>query len=501
MAELKTNPTIKELKPSSYTNLQAGLITESAVSLLLTPNDSVMESINFHFDKIGSATVRLGSTKVDSTLGSSNSIQGLFEYRDAAGVNNWLMAFNSGKAYYLKSGSFTSAGTPFSSTAKIRSTQFLNQVFSVDGVSAPQTWTGVDGATFGVGTNVTGAPTGAALVENFRSRVWMGNTSSFPSRIYFSSLPSAAATPVITWNTNATTGNWIDVAPQDGDQMTAIKRGSDAMLVFKTNHIYRVWSINQTEPDPQFNVGTYSAESVVEAKDGIYFHHSSGFFKYSGGALSEISRPIIDVVNNIPSSQYSSVAGWLEADGDHVCWSIGNVSYRGKSFNNVTVRYTISTQVWTTYSYPTPFVCSSKYNDGTTLFTVVGDNIGNVFKVNVGNNDNGTPIYCSLVHSINTFDGSLTSITKIKKMCFIHEGLAGFKIQWATTEDRINDWSKTPNGVSELGKFDTYIQNCGIRGRGIQFRISGAWSGAAANVSGSYSGYEILEADSELTKF
>jgi hypothetical protein len=484
----------------AYTNMQTGLITESAVSFLLLPDSSCQESLNFHFDKIGSATVRKGITLIGSNLGSVNN-QGMFEYRDGTGgTNNWLVAFNNGQPYRFTTSWTAISGGTFNATNKIRTTQFLGFLWAVDGANVVQIWNGTSGGTFVTTGNAASGPSACSLIENFRSRVWIASNATYPSRIFFSSIPSAAATPVVTWNTDPVTGNWIDIAPQDGEILTGLKRAPNALLAFKTNHIYEIYSINQTQPDPTINVGTYSAESIVEGKDGIYFHHSSGFYKYYQGSTQEISRPIIDIIQNIPSSQYGSITGWKEADGDHVCWSLGNVSYRQKTYSNLVVRYTISTQVWTHYVLPSPFVAGSSYNDGTTLFAAVMDNLGNVFKWATGKNDNGTAIHCSLVHNVNTFDGSLSTIAHINKIMFSHENLAGFNLNWATTDDIPNDWSKKIGDKPNMVEFDTFINNANVVGRGILFRVSGAWSGTAA-IPGSYNGYEIMEGWSEQTKF
>ena len=490
----KKNSNLSVIKPAQFTNMQQGLITESAVSYLLLPQTSVQESINFNFDQIGSATVRLGLTQVGLNLGNGVN-QGLFEFRDALGVNNWLIAANGGVIYKfsVSQGAWAAiSGGSFSGTNKIRFTQFLNYMWVVDGNSPLQIWDGVSGDGFITTGNALNGPVGCSLIENFRSRVWIANNATYPSRIFYSEVPSAAILPQVTWLTDPVTGDWIDIAPQDGDQLTGLCRAPDALLAFKTNALYRIWSVNQTEPDPTIFVGTYSNESIVKTKAGIFFHHSSGFYYYLNGTVTDVSQPIIDIINAIPASAYSSIVGWLEDDGNHVCWSVGTISYRGKTYTNLTVRFTISTQVWTHYSYPNPFVSSHSYNDGTNLNTAVLDNIGNVLNTNVGKNDNGKPIFCSLVSNINTFDNSLATTSHITKIMFAHTNLAGFKIQWQTTEDYTNDWSKSTASVGELSKYDTYIQNAKIVGRGLLFRISGVWNGTS-KIPGSYNGYEISE--------
>jgi hypothetical protein len=56
------------LEPDSHHSVESGLITESAVSDYRSPATSVSESINFHFDTIGAATIRNGTTLLGNAL-------------------------------------------------------------------------------------------------------------------------------------------------------------------------------------------------------------------------------------------------------------------------------------------------------------------------------------------------------------------------------------------------------------------------------------------------
>ena len=80
-------------------------------------------------------------------------------------------------------------------------------------------------------------------------------------------------------------------------------------MVFKRNHIYKVFSINETEPDPKIYVGTYSNESIVECMDTIYFHHPTGIYQLNDSGLTKISDAVKDYLNAMPSSAYTDVCG------------------------------------------------------------------------------------------------------------------------------------------------------------------------------------------------
>lgn len=479
------------LRPISRKSLKSGLITNGAVSQADYPNDALLESINFNFDTIGRATLRKGTTIVGNSL--SGNVLGLYNFRDSgSGTNNQLIMVNDTVLYYLVGSTWTSKRTGLTAGSKARFSTLLDYVFMVNGTEATAIWDGASGNSFLTTGNAASAPIGK-YIENFRARMWIAGNSTYPDRLYYSSLPSAVTTPVITWDTSVTTGQWIDISPSDGENITALKRTKSALLVFKNNHLYRVFSILQTDPDPQFNVGTYSQESVVETKNGVYFHHPTGFYRYDGN-VSEISRPIIDIVKNISLTNYTSIAGWLETDGDHICWAIGDVTVDGVAYTKMVVRYTISTQVWTHYSYPTQFLCSSSYNDGSNLYTVVGDTAGSIFKVDTGTTDNGTELFYSIVHPFDDIDGSDATFKTVNTMFFIHSGMTGANVNYQTPENILNDFSQK---VGQIKSADTGFSNLSVKGRNIKFKLSGTSKGEPIK----YEGFEILGGTSELITF
>jgi hypothetical protein len=478
-----------KIDTKEYKDIKAGLVTEGAVGEQQMPLDAVTESLNFDFDKIGCARLRRGTTLLGNQL--SGNLLGLYEFRDSgSGSNNQILAVNGTTVYYLNAGTWTSKRT-VTTGLKARFSTFLDYVFMVNGTDATAIWNGDVGSSFITSGNASGAPTGK-FIDNFRARMWIAGNSAFPDRLYYSSIPTAAATPVITWDTSATTGDWIDISPSDGENITGIKRSKTALNVYKNNHIYRVASINTTDPDPVINVGTYSQESIVEAKDGQYFHHPSGFYRMSGAEATEISRPIQDIVDNISASNYTSICGW--EDGDHIYWSVGDVTISGITYSNLVVRYTISSQAWTHRTYPTEFLVSSRYNDGSTLFRLVGDNDGNVLKVNVGKTDNGTPISYALTHRWYTIDGLLSTRKNLPRLVFAHSGGAGTNVAYQIEGDPVSDWSKT---LGQFKNVDTLFSKADIRGRKCRFRISGISSGEPFD----YYGMEVINATSEPIQF
>ena len=284
-----------------------------------------------------------------------------------------------------------------------------------------------NGSTFG-STNIGSLPAGDDI-ENYRSRIWVADSAT--DKVYYTDVVSTSQT--ISGGTS-----FIQVSPQDGEKITALKRHPDALLVFKQNHIYRILSPTSADPDPRIFRGTYSKESIVETKSGLFYHHPTGFYKFVySGEQQEISRPIIDVVEAISRANYESINGW--ADSDHIMWSIGDITLKGIAYANVVCRYTISTQVWTLYSYASEIKRSALYDNGTLLRMIVGDENGYPFVFDNGLTDNGTPIFYDLqTHPLYLTETKMTE-KKITEISAVHENAQGAYISHKADN---GNWSK-----------------------------------------------------------
>lgn len=503
MAEQRPKDTSgrQALPPYTRKSLKSGLINPGSVSENDMPDTAVLESVNFHFDIIGSARLRKGLTLLGTGLDASAVLGMHYHVDTVAGTHSQLLAVTGTVVYYLSAGTWTSKRTGLTTGKKTRFATFLDFVFMVNGADATAVWDGNPSNSFITTGNAASAPVGA-FIENFRGRMWIAGNATYPDRLYYSSVPSAVTTPVVTWNTDVTTGQWLDISPSDGDTITALQRYRNVMIVFKTNHLYRVFDIGQTDPDPYYAVGTSSQESVVETKTGIFFHHSSGFYQYNVyGVVQEVSRPIWDIVRAIPASSYPNIVGWLEADQDHVVWFLGNVTVNGIAYTNLAVRYTISTQVWTHYTYGYSINTSIRrqplYTDGTTQFAIVGDSLGNVFETNTGTTDNAKPIPFSLVHRWENVDGLLSTRKTVMTGNFSHYGAAPATVAYQTEDndpDQLNDWTKRAGPLSIK---NTGFNSMNIKARKFRFRLFGESSGQPFT----YNGYELIGVQSEFIQF
>jgi hypothetical protein len=363
-----------------------GVIRQAEVSDDLIPDGAVVEAVNVNFDRKGAVQLRPGITNLGGTVQVGGACYGIFNaVFSTSSTYRPLVAMTEGGSqsiYLYQSGSWSVSLDGDTQSLKTRFTTFNDFVFRVNGTDNMRVWSG--GGTW-IATGGQMNPDDMAsydtkYIENFKSRVYVAGDLSYPYRLYYSSVISS--TGLIDWTP---TTDYVDIV--DGEEITALKRYATELLVFKPNYIYR-FNTSGVDPDPMIKVGTRSQESIVEGKNGIYFHHYTGFWKYSGSMPTEISRAISDLIPLI--STQTDIFGWK--DSDHIYWSVGDLTVEGESWPDVTLRYTESSDLWTVYSYGKTMRMGTDYYNGSTVTQIIGSDNGHVYTLNSGNSDDGTAI-------------------------------------------------------------------------------------------------------------
>ena len=155
-----------EKLPIPISNL--GIVRESAVDESATSPESVELAINLSFDRIGSCQLRNGLTLLGSQIGSS-AVLGMENYRNNTGTTYGLLAKVGTQVYNFNGTTWGSVRNGLSLTSKMRTTNFLDLTYMVDGHSGSAVST-YNGSSFGL-TNVGSLPT-SDFIENYRSRIW-----------------------------------------------------------------------------------------------------------------------------------------------------------------------------------------------------------------------------------------------------------------------------------------------------------------------------------------
>jgi hypothetical protein len=461
-----------------------GVIRSAQLNDTICPENSVQLAINMNFDRVGAITTRLGVANFATTLGSSVMSFGTLNIAGTSPVYR-LFAHVGTSIFVWDGANWTSVRSTLTGSGKARFSQFLDRTWMVNGSSGDVPKTS-NGGSFDT-TNVPATFPKADFIEaGYGGRIWVADASK--DILYYTdivqSLDGTTYQPLaFTLSTNFIS----QFSPQDGESITGLFRVPKALLLFKQNHIYRVYSTTNVDPYPAYNVGTFSQESIVQGKDGVYFHHSSGFYKFNyDGQPTEISRRVIDFVRAIPRASYANIVGVYDGF-DAVKWSIGAVTVDGVTYSNCQMRYTISTQVWTIYDFgSTSITAIAQYDDGTTIEQIAGTSAGLVGKLDSGYTDFGSDIYYELIDRWRCFTEMYSVVKNISGMMVMTENGAGMELQYRTEKTPENKWENIDVVKDE---FDALFPNASTEDfNNIQFRLRGDSNGTPII----YHGTEIL---------
>jgi hypothetical protein len=295
-----------------------------------------------------------------------------FVYGDTES-HRWLYAQQGdGDVLNWDGATWTTRRTGVNPQQKARFTQYLNYIWMVNGnASFGDPVQTSNGGTFGTDLVPADFPPGDYIQAGFEGRVWVAD--KLYDVVYFTDIVQFTPPDLYTLTFDPATNFIKNFSPQNGQTITGLFTTPRALLLFKQDSIYRIYGAFSVDSYPAYNVGTYSQESIVQTKDGLYFHHSSGFYKFAYDSQPvEISRRVIDFVQAISRDYYPEVKG-IYNGFDAVEWHVGSLTVEGVYYQNCVMRYTISTQVWTIYDYHKNNITALvNYDDGVTINMIVG---------------------------------------------------------------------------------------------------------------------------------
>ena len=456
-----------------------GVIRSAQLNDTVCPENSVQLAINMNFDRVGALQTRPGVASLYTTR--AGSITSFGTLNTVSGGLNKLFS-QVGTDISVWTGTVWSSVRTTSVSTKARFAQFLNHIYMVNGTDALQC---SDGGAFAATANfipATTMPVGDFISAGFDGRIWVANASK--DALYYTDIIQFDGT---NYSITYTAANYIEyLSPQDGESITGLARIPKALLVFKQNHIYRVYSASNVDAYPAYNVGTYSQESIVQAKSGMYFHHSSGFYQFNYSAYNsqpiEISRRVIDFVKAIPRANMANITGIYDGF-DAIKWSVGPLTVEGVTYKNCQMRYTISTQIWTIYDFADNSITALiRFDDGTTIHQVVGTSTGLVGDLDSGTTDFGQPIFYEMIDRWRSFTDMYSNSKSISGINVFHDNAAGADLSYQTQKSGPNDWTPIDTLDSD---FDSLMPNASTDDfEGMRFRLSGYTTGTPVVVHG-----------------
>lgn len=369
------------------------------------------------------------------------------------------------------------------STKKARFAQYLDYIWMVNGneLEEGDPVQTSNGGAFGTDLVPDNFPPGDFISAGFEGRVWVVDALS--NTIYYSDIVQFLPPYSYSLDYDPDVNFISNLSPNTGQSFTGIIEVPRALLVFTQDNIYRIYGATSVDSYPAYNVGTYSQESIVQTKTGIFFHHSSGFYQFDYGSQPiEISRRVIDFVEAIPRSYYEDITGVYDGF-DAIEWSVGPVTVEGVTFSNCVMRYTISTQIWTIYDYVGNTITAMiSYDDGTTLNHLMGTSVGKVGAMDVGTTDFGEPFYFEYIDRWRAFTPMYYQQKNIGSINVYSENAGGVNIMYQTKKSGVNAWepigtlNQKANSIiptTDIGDFDV-----------LRFRMAGNTKGTPVVIHG-----------------
>lgn len=388
-------------------------------------------------------SLALETNEVMVVWGNVSEIDGkaaIFQSFGAVVDGEWLYAGHGDEVSNTPGTTWTSRRSGLAQVSKPRFAQYLNYLWMVNGneqLGGDPVATS-NGGNFGTDLVPDGFPPGDFINAGFEGRVWVANKTL--GIIYYTDIVQFVPPATYTLTYNGEVNFISSLSPQTGQQFTALFEVPRALLVFTEDTITRIYGATSVDAYAAYNVGTYSQESIIKTKTGIFFHHSSGFYQFDYGSQPvEVSRRIIDFVKAIPRSYYENITGVYDGF-DNVEWSVGPVTVEGVVFANCVVRYTISTQVWTIYDYSKVITAMIFYDDGTTLNHLMGTSLGLTGSMDVGFADFGDPFYFEYIDRWRSFTDMYYLTKQISGISVYSENAAGANVSYQIQKSGPNAW-------------------------------------------------------------
>ena len=263
--------------------------------------------------------------------------------------------------------------------------------------------------------------TKASTCDSFSGYLVLGNTTEGTtkngSRIRWSDVNDPDSWPA---------NNFIDIEPDDGDQVVAVKRFRNSLYVLKQNSIHEV-IITGLEGAEAFvtrpiarGIGAWAKNSVkVIDTVGMFFLGSNGVYVFDGQDLELISDPIQRKIDSITRSRYSLAVAELHRP-KHQYW-LSTSFGTDETQNNEVLVYDYIQKSWTVFTGLTAAVVArAEDNNGNDLL-FSGDYYGKVYKQDTGNVDepNGAEMPIAAYYMTNEIHLNSPEIEKSFKYLYV----------------------------------------------------------------------------------
>lgn len=156
-----------------------------------------------------------------------------------------------------------------------------------------------------------GLPPIAKFIQEHKERIFLAGNSTYKSRLYFSDI-----TGVVSYPDKFPSANYIDISPDDGDEITGLAIDPTGYLcIIKRNSIRKVftdgtptsWEVSE----PFSRHGCWASYTIKETPGGIIYLSKDGWRVFDGqnSKLLSNSPRMQNVVDDISLARFSDCVG------------------------------------------------------------------------------------------------------------------------------------------------------------------------------------------------
>lgn len=366
-----------------------GGLNSTGSPLSLNNNESP-DLQNVDFDKFGSILKRNGYTALNtSAITNSPNSDGLHWFEYVSGGNSTYKLINvaDGKLWKMDDLDGTwddiTGGLTITADSFCDFENFLNEVYITNGTDAPFKWDGSTAATMTVPSGLTKAK----YVRQFNNYLFLANVvvsgTTHQSRIYWSDLKDTG-----TWGAS----NFIEIAKDDGQQITGIKVLSDRLVIFKTRSIYTLFFTG--DPDIPFtlpgggksnsSVGCVAPFSIQEVENGLVFLSNDGLYYFDGSNSFKISDKITTTLLGYNTTIFNTAVSVHQKNKNRYLLAI---SSSGQTNHDRVVVWDYFNNAFSIYTGMAIAACTAVYVSGIEERIYWGDYSGFIYRGDTGSDD------------------------------------------------------------------------------------------------------------------
>lgn len=489
----------------SFRNFTGGLNT-TAGSLGLNNNES-SGLRNVDFNVFGSILKRNGYTHLNATaIPSAPTNDGLHWYEAvlSSALTRKLVTVADGKLWKQDD----LDGTNDDITGSLTITEgsfcdfenFLNEVYITNNTDVPFKWAGSgNGAAMTVPTNLTKAK----FVKQFNNYLFLANVTVnsvvHQSRIYWSNIKNTG-----TW----TATDFIEIAKDDGQDITGIKVLSDRLVIYKRRSIYNLFFTGDSDipfilpggGKSNSDVGCVSPFSIQELKNGHIFLSYDGWYFYDGNNSYKISDKITTSFLETNTTRLEQARSLVQKSKNRYMCALPS---NGATENDLVFVFDILNNSWSIYSGMECSSMATVYVDGVEERPYFADYDGYIYRADTGSDDYPLKIQTAINFYYFTnwihFDDLVDQKGVPHIYIYYQTSNAVLTISYSYDFEEADQFSNTMNmsgGTSSYGSAiygtDTYASSGGKvqrrdftgRGRVVRFKFSNSTLSETVQIDG-----------------